>query len=467
MNVLLLSPRERESSYHKVSSWENVGLGLLYLSSALKEQGFTVQVTLADSEEVLEVLASFKPDVVGMTCVTSTYNNAIRILKNVKAYDNSIITVMGGHHVTFTTKETLGEPTVDYVVRGEGEEVFPALLRNIMQGKPHAMLDGVCFKKGDKAYNTDTVALVKDVSRLSFPDRKAVERYNPPNVYVLSSRGCPYQCTFCSASNLYGGVWRKRSVEDVLSELEGIQGIRDGSVTIQFGDETLTVDNRWAKQLCRGIVERGLKFKWYSNTRVDSITRDSDMLRLMQESGCQGVSLGLESGLQEIIDSYNKNITLDQAVRAAELIKRSSMFQQWYLMVGSGNEYDTPEYIRKSVSFMNDFPFDLVQISILTPFPGTHLYERLEREGRLLHKNWDLYDGMHCVYRPLGMTAEELEKELTRAYRQIYLHSGFKNFLRRIFRFKRAIANSRSFFTFLDLIIRVGIFRQDIRVALK
>jgi anaerobic magnesium-protoporphyrin IX monomethyl ester cyclase len=467
MNVLLLSPRDRESSYHKVSAWENVGLGLLYLSSALKEQGFTVQVALTDCEEVGEILAGFKPDVVGMTSVTSTYNNAIRTLEAVKAYDDSIITVMGGHHVTFTAQETLNEPSVDYVVRGEGEEVFPELLKNIMKGKPHALLDGVCFKKGGTIHNKDTVALVRDISRLPFPDRRAVEKYNPPNIYVLSSRGCPFKCTFCSASKLYGGVWRKRSVEDVLDELEGIKGIRDDVVTVQFGDETLTVDTRWAKQLCRGIVERGLKFKWYSNSRVDSITRDQDMLRLMQESGCHGISLGLESGLQEIIDSYHKGITLDQAVRAAEMIRKSSMFQQWYLMIGSGNEYDTPEYIRKSVSFMNDFPFDLVQISVLTPFPGTSLYDKLEREGRLLHKNWDLYDGMHCVYRPLGMTAEELEKELTKAYRQIYLHSGFKNFLRRIFRFKHAIANSRSFFTFLDLIIRVGIFRQDIRVALK
>ena len=143
------------------------------------------------------------------------------------------------------------------------------------------------------------------------------------------------------------------------------------------------------------------------------------------------------------------------------------MCQQWYLMVGSGDEYDTQEYIRKSASFMNGFPFDLVQISILTPFPGTHLYDKLEKEGRLLHKDWDLYDGMHCVYKPLGMTVEELEKELTWAYRQIYLHSGLKNFLRRIFRFNHAIANSRSFFTFLDLLVRVGIFRQDIRTALK
>ena len=136
-------------------------------------------------------------------------------------------------------------------------------------------------------------------------------------------------------------------------------------------------------------------------------------------------------------------------------------------MIGSGNEYDTQEYIRKSVEFMRDFPFDLVQISILTPFPGTTLYDQLGKEGRLLHKNWELYDGMHCVYRPLGMTEEELEKELTTAYRRIYMRSGFMNFMRRICRFRHAIANSRSFFTFLDLLIRVGIFKQDIRNALK
>ena len=253
----------------------------------------------------------------------------------------------------------------------------------------------------------------------------------------------------------------------MLDELEGIKGIRNDEVVVQFGDETLTVDTRWTKQLCRGIIERGLNFRWYSNIRVDSINRDTDLLRLMKESGCRGLSLGIESGVQEIIDSFHKGITLEQAVRAAQMLRDSNMFQQWYLMIGSGNEYDTPEYIRKSVDFMRGFPFDLVQISILTPFPGTVLYDQLVREGRLLHKNWDLYDGLHCVYRPVGMTVEELERELTTAYRRIYMHSGFMNFMRRIYRFRHAIANSRSFFTFLDLLIRVGIFNQDIRKALR
>ena len=467
MKILLLSPKAGESSYQKFSAWENVGLGLLYLSSALKKQGFTVRVALTDQEEAEALVTEFKPNVVGITCVTSTYNTAIRILEAVRARDRSIITVMGGHHVTFTARETLKEPSVDYVVRGEGEEVFPALLGNIMKGKPHALIDGVCFEKDGEVYNTDTVALVKDISKLTFPDRSAVEKYNPPNIYVLSSRGCPYQCTFCSASNLYGGVWRKRDVDDVLDELEGIRGIGDQAVTVQFGDETLTVDTRWAKQLCLGIIERGLKFKWYSNSRVDSLVRDPHLLDLMQEAGCRGLSLGLESGLQEIIDSYRKGITLEQAVRAAEILREKSMFQQWYVMIGAGNEFDTREYIRKSIAFLKGFPFDLVQISILTPFPGTHLYEQLEREGRLLHKNWDLYDGLHCVYRPLGITVEELEKELTRAYRQVYLNAGLIKLLRRTYRFKNSLANSRSFLSFLNIAVRIGIFRQDIRDAVK
>jgi radical SAM superfamily enzyme YgiQ (UPF0313 family) len=187
----------------------------------------------------------------------------------------------------------------------------------------------------------------------------------------------------------------------------------------------------------------------------------------MKEAGCKGVSLGIESGVQEIIDSYNKGITLEQALRAAEKLRDFSMYQQWYLMVGSGNKYDEPVYLEKSIEFMKDFPFDLVQISILTPFPGTKLYNQLEKEGRLLHKNWDYYDGLHCVYRPLGMTAEKLEEELNRAYREIYLHSGLKNLLQRIYRFKHAVANSRSFLTFINLIIKVGLFKQDIRMALE
>ena len=467
MKVLLIAPRGKKTSYNKFSKWDNVGLGILYLVSSLKENGFEVQVVLTKNEGVRKFLDEFHPDVVGITCVTSTYNTAIAILKTVKAYDESIITVIGGHHVTFTVEETLNEKCVDYAVRGEGEEVFPKLLKNLLKDKPHELIDGVCFRKGKRIYNKNSIAMVKDINKLPHPDRNAVKNYNFPGIYMLSSRGCPFKCTFCSAANLYGGVWRKRDVTDILDELEELKDIRNNKVTVQFGDESLTVDTKWAKKLCRGIIERGFKFSWYPNSRVDSINRDSELLKLMKEAGCKGISLGIESGVQEIIDTLSKGITLKQALGAAEKIKRAKLYQQWYLMIGSGNKYDEPKYIKQSIEFMKTFPFDLLQISILTPFPGTILYNQLKKEGRIINKNWDVYDGLHCVYKPLGMTAEELEKELTTAYREVYLHAGISTLLRRILRFKNALANSRNFFTFITLIVKVGIFQKDIRVALE
>ncbi len=467
MKVLLIAPRGKKTSYNRFSKWDNVGLGVLYLVSSLKENGFEVQVVLTDKEGVKKFLDEFRPDVVGITCVTSTYNTAIAILKTVKAYDESIITVTGGHHVTFTVEETLNESCVDYAVRGEGEEVFPRLLKNLLEDKPHELIDGVCFRKGKRIYNKNSIAMVKDINKLPHPDRNAVKNYYFPGIYMLSSRGCPFKCTFCSASNLYGGVWRKRNVKDILDELEELKDIRKNKVTIQFGDESLTVDTKWAKELCRGIIERGFKFSWYPNSRADSINRDPELLKLMKEAGCKGISLGIESGDQEIIDTLSKGITLKQALGAAEKIKEAKLYQQWYLMIGSGDKYDEPKYIKQSVEFMKKFPFDLLQISIITPFPGTRLYNQLKKEGRIINKNWDDYDGLHCVYKPLGMTAEELEKELTTAYREVYMRAGIAALLRRILRFKNSLANSRNFFTFITLLVKVGIFKKDIRVALE
>lgn len=467
MKVLLIAPRGKKTSYNKFSKWDNVGLGLLYLVSSLKENGFEVQIVLTDNEGVEKCLDDFHPDVVGITCVTSTYNIAITILKTVKAYDKTIITVIGGHHVTFTVEETLNESCVDYAVRGEGEEVFPKLLKNLMKDKPHELIEGVCFKRGKRIYNKNSIAMVKDINKLPHPGRDSVKHYNFPGIYMLSSRGCPFKCIFCSASNLYGGVWRKRNVESILDELEGIKDIRENKVTVQFGDESLTVDTKWAKEFFRGIIVRGFKFNWYANSRVDSINRDPELLKLMKEAGCKGLSLGIESGVQEIIDTLGKGITLEQALCAAEKVKDAKLYQQWYLMIGSGDKYDELKYIKQSVEFMKKFPFDLLQISILTPFPGTKLYNQLEKEGRIINKNWDLYDGLHCVYKPLGMTAEQLEKELTITYRDVYLHAGIGTFFRRIPRFKNTLANSRNFFTFITILVKIGIFRNDIRIAIE
>ena len=200
---------------------------------------------------------------------------------------------------------------------------------------------------------------------------------------------------------------------------------------------------------------------------MDSIDRDPEVLELLKRTGCKGLSLGIESGVREIIESFNKKITTEQALRVAKKIRDTSMYQQWYLMIGSGDKHDRLEIIRKNVEFMKKFPFDLLQISILTPFPGTELYDQLKKKGRIIQKNWDFYDGLHCIYEPEGVTAEQLEQELTRAYKEIYLRSGALNLLRRVLRFRHTLANTRGFLTFVTIIVKVGILKQDMRTALK
>ena len=145
----------------------------------------------------------------------------------------------------------------------------------------------------------------------------------------------------------------------------------------------------------------------------------------MTDAGCTFMALGIESGVQEIIDAYKKNITLEQVQKAIKIMNNSSIFHVWYLIIGSGDEYDQPKYIEKSIDFMKKVKFDILQISILTPFPGTGFYNKINSENRLLHKDWEKYDCTHCVYQPLYLTPKQIEEYFVKAYKTLYLSRGF------------------------------------------
>jgi len=459
MRVLLITPKVN-TAYSKIGDYEEIGLGILYIASALKKAGHEVSVQLVDEESVFSELSDFGPDIVGVSCVTATYNASIRILEAVKSFDKSIVTIIGGHHVTFTVKETLEESCIDYLIRGEGEEVIPELLDNIEAGKLFKLVRGVCFKKKNKLFNQNSIALVKDLDSIPFPDRSFIK--DRSNTFIICSRGCPFKCNFCSISNFYNGAWRKRKISSVLDELEQVKGIYNGKVRVAFRDDSFTVDTKWTKDLCKGMIDRGFKFKWWCNSRVDSINKDEKLLSVMRDSGCNGISLGLESGVQEIINSYHKGITLEQARNAALKAREHSIKQIWYFMIGSGDKYDRPRYIKKSVNFMKDFPFDLVQISLLTPYPGTCLYEKLKQENRIINTNWDDYDGIHCVYKPVGMSPKKLEAEFGNAYKELYFSGGLFKTLKRLNNFRSTLVNSKNFLNYLKLFFKVGVLKKSV-----
>jgi anaerobic magnesium-protoporphyrin IX monomethyl ester cyclase len=459
MKVLLVSPKAQLLGYSKLfNAADAMGLGILYVAAAARAAGHDVRVRLCSDAEAARLVKELAPQVVGLTAMSATYPAALAVARSVKSVAPETVTVMGGHHVTFTTADTLREGCIDYVVRGEGEDAFPRLLQCLAGGDTDPSIPGVCFLRDGSVENEHSLAEVSELDNLPIPDQRLLE--SPGRVLVIGSRGCPHDCTFCSVPRFCRRKWRKRSVAAILDELEEIARTRRLR-RVEFRDDNLLVDPRWAEELCQGILQRGFRFDWHCLGRTDTVARHPELLQLMKSSGCRIVGLGLESGLQEIIDHYEKGTSVEQAREVSARLRQHSILQVWYAMIGSGDHNDTLEQVRRNVQHLAAFPFDLLQLSLLTPFPGTRLYGELQREGRLLHRRWELYDGMHCVYRPLGMSAEQLEGELLRSYKKIFIGSGARRVLHTLYSARKFIFNTIDPLKLLRVLFESLVLRRD------
>ena len=425
MNVLLISPKVKIPGLESIRSGYTIGGGILYIAAAVRDAGHKVTVELGNEDNIMHLIKKHSPEVVGVTCLTATYPTAKNIINLIKEYERNILVVIGGHYATFMTKDIFLECNVDYILRGEGEIAFPLLLKQIEYGNKYSIIEGIAFRKKDKIFNENTYSLLKNID--SVPHAaidlvpKEIKDFTP---IIHTSRGCPHRCSFCSVSAFYNGKWRTRKIENILAEIEAFasQGVKSFS----FSDDNLTVDTKRVRAICEKLKDQGLdNLKWSCLSRVDSICRDPGMIDKMADSGCTATSLGIESGVQDILNTYKKNITLGQVQEAVKIMNNSSIFHGWYMIIGSGDEFDEPKYIEKNIDFMKKVEFDNLQISILTPFPGTELYSKMISENRLLHKNWNKYDLMHCVYQPLHMTPEQIEQHYIKAYKTLYLDRGF------------------------------------------
>lgn len=395
--------------------------GLLFIAAATREAGHKPVVVIADLDTMHRYIRRYQPDVVGISCVTATYPMARDMLIQIKKDYPGLITAIGGHHVTFMYKETLDETGVDFVCRGEGEEVFPALLHALENGDRYPAIPGMVYIKDGSYHNDEIIALLEDINTLPkiTMDLVAPEFSFTPK--IVSSRGCPFFCSYCSISAFYGGKYRQRRVEDVIRDIEDY--ISWGYTQFWFHDDNLTVDGKWVNRFCELIEEKGLKFTWNCMSRIDLICRDPKLIARMARCGCRMMSIGVESGVPEVLESLHKKLSLEQIHKAVKIMKSVGISYDWFMLLGSGDHFDTPEIIEKNIKFFSKLP-GMILVSILTPFPGTEVFERLRSEGRIRHYNWEDYDITHCVYNPLGMTYKQMEAYLPLAYRKVYLSKG-------------------------------------------
>ncbi|MFW6114055.1 MAG: B12-binding domain-containing radical SAM protein [Actinomycetota bacterium] len=405
MRVTLIEPKA--PGIHVYSKFKLPRLGLPLLGALLERELGIRPVIYFQEVGNLDWDAICRSDLVGISTITTTAPEAYAIMEKIKQRGN-IPVVMGGPHVTFLADEAL-EKGADFVARGEGEYAFLELVRNLKDGREDfESIPGLSYKKDGEFHHNPQAEQIDKLDDLPWPDLTLIENFHKIRIIpVMTSRGCPYNCKFCSVTKMFGRRYRFRDTDDVLDELE-ILHQRSPKASLFFYDDNFTANTRRSKELMRGMIDRGIKAKWTAQARVD-VVRDVETLELMKESGCMFLYLGLESINPRTLESYRKEQTVQDISEAVKVLHDYGIKVHGMFVLGS--DEDDIRTIRETVRFARNMKVDTVQFLILTPLPGTETYSELCSEGRILIGDWSKYTGHHVVFSPLKMTPYQLQKE--------------------------------------------------------
>ncbi len=418
-------------------------LGLACLAAFIREYNFSVEIIDAPAleltvDDIIKLVEEKNPRVIGITSLTSRFNKAVDIAKKIKMKRNVII-ILGGVHATILSEEIMNQyDCFDILVYGEGEctllELMQELKLNDYRGISVRVLksiSGIVFHSKNKVIKTKPRIPITDLDSLPFPARDLLpmDKYIPlPNNYkrkpiahMVAIRGCPFNCTFCSNNKVFGRKIRFRSPQKVLEEIKYLKE-KFSTKEISFWDDTLTVNRTWIIDLCNLITKENLDITWTCCARVDTV--DKELLNLMAKAGCWNIFYGIEAGDQALLDNINKGTTIEQIKNAVKWTKEAGIEIRGSFMLALPGE--TPELAKKTIEFAKELGIDYAQFSITTPFPGTQLYNNVEKYGKL-SKDFSLYNLWGGVpFIPTGYKSEEEILEVSKhAMRSFYLRPRF------------------------------------------
>ena len=405
MNVLLLTPpatrlmnpATAQEDLLPPKTW--VPLGIAYLASALRQHD--VETNLFDLhgyswEEVSQLLKDVRPDVVGISCFTFGRSNALRLALLAKSALPAVTVIMGGPHATFFPEQMLESGFVDVVALGEGEVTIVELVRCLEQRRNWDSVKGIVFNKNGTVFRTEPRPRVSSLDDFAFPayDTFDLSEYKSPEIppyykdaagtHILTSRGCPFHCNFCSVNTFFNGKWAYRSPGNVVDEIEMLMeshNIRH----IYFSDDLFTLDNSRAIALCKEILDRKLEFAWMAETRVDCV--NDELLKWMRRAGCYRMYYGVESGSPRILKSANKGFTVEHIRNAFRLTHEAGMEPCCFLMVGNPGE--TPETIMETSELIHEIrPATMPVMGINTILPASAQYESAKAQGLIQDDYW-------------------------------------------------------------------------------
>ena len=410
--ILFIEPRApREHIFSRVAIPR---LGSLLLGTILQRQGLEVKVIIEEMCAPDYASLDFKPDLVCISSISSTAPRAYELADFYR--EQGIPVVMGGAHVSFLPQEGLEH--ADYVICGEGEGALPELVSALGNGGDLSGIQNLCFRRGDTMQQNPWRPLVEDLDSLPIPNYGLIHgrktRRGKGVVSIATSRGCPFNCSFCSVIVLFGRKHRVNSVDRIMEEIHqnGLEAKH-----IFFCDDNFTANRARTKELCERIIEAGLKLEWSAQVRVES-AKDPELLDLMAKSGCFAVFVGLESINPATLKAYNKSQTVEGIKDCVVNFHRHGIKVHGMFVFGA--EEDHFQVIRDTVKVSRQLDLDSLQYLILTPVPGTAFFKEMEAQNRIICRDWSQYDGHHTVFQPRQFTPFELQMETTRAMKKFY-----------------------------------------------
>ena len=406
-------------------------LGLGYLAAVLEKNNYRVdvidcQVLKLSPEEFRTEISKRQPDIVGVTSSTLTYQSGLKLIKIAKEACPNCITIAGGSHVTFWDDKALQEcPELDIVVRREGENTMLELVQRIEAEESYDDVLGTTCRKDGKIIRNPDRPYIEDLDSLPFPARHLwpMEKFRELEdvLYLATSRGCVYWCEFCTTVRMHGRKYRMRSAKNVVDELEFLNKTY-GISKFTFCDDAFTVDQPRTEELCREILNRGLKIQWNCGTRVDMITKE--LLAKMKEAGCITVWFGVESGTQQVLDAMKKGITPELTIKVLGWVRELGLKPVPNVILGFPGE--TKKSAWKTIKFVEKIaPDDVGFYNVATPFPGTPMYDMVKEKGWLRVTDFDLYDTTHPIFETPWLSMKDLGKLREGAFHHYYLRTKF------------------------------------------